>query len=97
MKPFLGQLAEKLFDKYGYDFQDVTLVFPNRRAGLFFAIEMEAVEVVQQVVDNCLKEGVIGFWFLSTPTAFRLSPPLCISDEELTTAAAIILKVMDEV
>lgn len=67
-----------------------------RRAGLFFAIEMEAVEVVQQVVDNCLKEGVIGFWFLSTPTAFRLSPPLCISDEELKTAAAIILKVMDE-
>lgn len=66
-----------------------------RRAGLFFAIEMEAVEVVQQVVDNCLKEGVIGFWFLSTPTAFRLSPPLCISDEELRTAAAIILKVMD--
>ncbi|HEY9084246.1 MAG TPA: aspartate aminotransferase family protein [Vicingaceae bacterium] len=66
-----------------------------RRAGLFFAIEMEAVEVVQQVVDNCLKEGVIGFWFLSTPTAFRLSPPLCISDEELKTAAAIILKVMD--
>lgn len=66
-----------------------------RRAGLFFAIEMEAVEVVQQVVDNCLKEGVIGFWFLSTPTAFRLSPPLCISDEELKTAAAIILKVLD--
>ncbi|MBL1233209.1 MAG: aspartate aminotransferase family protein [Flavobacteriales bacterium] len=66
-----------------------------RRAGLFFAIEMEAVEVVQQVVDNCLKEGVIGFWFLSTPTAFRLSPPLCISDEELKIAAAIILKVMD--
>ncbi len=36
MKPFLGQLAEKLFDKYGYNFQEVTIVFPNRRAGLFF-------------------------------------------------------------
>lgn len=83
-----GQLLEELL-------QNHPKIKEIRRAGLFFAIEMEAVEVVQQVVDNCLKEGVIGFWFLSTPTAFRLSPPLCISDEELTTAAAIILKVMD--
>ena len=83
-----GQLLEELL-------QNHPKIKEIRRAGLFFAIELEAVEVVQQVVDNCLKEGVIGFWFLSTPTAFRLSPPLCISDEELTTAAAIILKVMD--
>lgn len=36
MKPFLEQLAEQLFEKHGHDFQDVTIVFPNRRAGLFF-------------------------------------------------------------
>ncbi|MDF1675656.1 MAG: aspartate aminotransferase family protein [Vicingaceae bacterium] len=86
-------------ERKGKLLQELLLNHPKikeiRRAGLFFAIEMESVEVVQQVVDNCLKEGVIGFWFLSTPTAFRLSPPLCISDEELKTAAAIILKVMD--
>lgn len=36
MKPFLGQLAEQLYDKYRHDFQNLTIVFPNRRAGLFF-------------------------------------------------------------
>lgn len=36
MKPFLVQLSEQLFEKYGHNFQDVTVVFPNRRAGLFF-------------------------------------------------------------
>jgi len=68
-----------------------------RRAGLFFAIEMGSFEIVKKVVEGCLEEGLIGFWFLSTPTAFRLSPPLCITHEELKTAAAIILKVLEKV
>ena len=62
-----------------------------RRAGLFFAIEMDSFETVQKVVDNCLERGLIGFWFLSTPNAFRLSPPLSITKEELEEASKIIL------
>ena len=62
-----------------------------RRAGLFFAIEMESTEKVAQVVTNCLEKGLIGFWFLSTPTAFRLSPPLSITKEEIKKAGEIIL------
>ncbi|MBW6484377.1 MAG: aspartate aminotransferase family protein [Vicingaceae bacterium] len=68
-----------------------------RRAGLFFAIEMGSFEIVKKVVEGCLEEGLIGFWFLSTPTAFRLSPPLCITYEELKTAAEIILKIMNRI
>ncbi|HLU84596.1 MAG TPA: aspartate aminotransferase family protein [Vicingaceae bacterium] len=66
-----------------------------RRAGLFFAIELGSFDKVKSVVDACLEEGLIGFWFLSTPTAFRLSPPLSITTEEIRTAASIILKVLD--
>lgn len=62
-----------------------------RRAGLFFAIEMDSFETVKKVVDNCLERGLIGFWFLSTPNAFRLSPPLSITKEELKEAGKIIL------
>ena len=36
MEPFLKTLAHHLFNKYGEDIQDIVLVFPNRRAGLFF-------------------------------------------------------------
>jgi 4-aminobutyrate aminotransferase-like enzyme len=52
---------------------------------------MESTEKVAKVVTNCLKKGLIGFWFLSTPTAFRLSPPLSITKEEIKKAGEIIL------
>jgi hypothetical protein len=39
---------------------------------------------------------VIGFWFLSTPTAFRLSPPLSITKEEIELAGRLILESIEE-
>lgn len=65
-------------------------VLEIRRKGLFFAIDMESFEKVKTVFDYCLKNGVITFWFLSTGYAFRLSPPLNISDEDIRHACAII-------
>ena len=62
-----------------------------RRAGLFFAIDMGCAEKVAMVVKKCLEKGLIGFWFLSTPTAFRLSPPISITEAEIETAGEIIL------
>ena len=62
-----------------------------RRAGLFLAIELASQEATQQLVKKCLKKGVIGFWFLSTPTAFRISPPLSISLDEIKNVAKIML------
>jgi len=61
-----------------------------RRKGLFFAIDMDSFEKVKTVVDYCLKKGVITFWFLSTSYAFRLSPPLNISDKDIEYACKII-------
>jgi len=66
-----------------------------RRAGLFFAIELISPEKVQEVVERCLEKGVIGFWFLSCPNAFRISPPLSITEEELEKAGKIILSCLD--
>lgn len=61
-----------------------------RRKGLFFAIEMNTFEQVQQVVDYCKNHGLIGFWFLSANTSFRIAPPLNISKKEIKDALAII-------
>jgi acetylornithine/succinyldiaminopimelate/putrescine aminotransferase len=61
-----------------------------RRKGLFFAIDMDSFEKVKTVVDYCLEKGVITFWFLSTSYAFRLSPPLNISDEDIQYGCNII-------
>jgi acetylornithine/succinyldiaminopimelate/putrescine aminotransferase len=62
-----------------------------RRAGLFLAIDLGSQEKVAEVVKKCLEKGLIGFWFLSTPTAFRLSPPLSITEKEIKEAGEIIL------
>ena len=79
-----GQILEDILSKSS-EIKEI------RRAGLFFAIEMESTEKVAQVVTNCLEKGLIGFWFLSTPTAFRLSPPISITEEEIKLAGEIIL------
>jgi acetylornithine/succinyldiaminopimelate/putrescine aminotransferase len=61
-----------------------------RQIGYFFAIEMDGPDRVRHVVERCMERGLIGFWFLSCPWAFRIAPPLNISDDEIELALEII-------
>lgn len=36
MVPFLKEIAQKCYEEYGQEMDQLTVVFPNRRAGLFF-------------------------------------------------------------
>lgn len=67
-----------------------------RRVGMMFAFDMSSAERVEKVVSRCMEKGLITFWFLSHPYSFRLSPPLNITEEELTKAADLILAAMEE-
>ena len=40
MASFLQLLAKDIIRKYGTDFADLTIIFPNKRAGLFLAEEL---------------------------------------------------------
>ena len=40
MKTFLQLLAKDIIDKYGEEFDALTILFPNKRAGLFLAEEL---------------------------------------------------------
>lgn len=66
-----------------------------RRIGLMFAIEFESEEEVFQMVKNGIEKGIICFWFLSTPNAFRIAPPLNITFEEMDEACEAILACAD--
>lgn len=66
-----------------------------RGTGLMLAVELGDAARVQQVVHGCLDHGVLGFWFLSCPTAFRIAPPLTIAAQEVRKAASIILAQLD--
>ena len=60
--------------------------------GLFFYVELENSGLVNETVMNGLDCGVLLFWFLSVPNAFRLSPPLNMTDEEASKGIELILK-----
>nr|WP_236587985.1 aspartate aminotransferase family protein [Marivirga aurantiaca] len=61
-----------------------------RRKGLLFAFEFETEEEVFGIVEECMEQGVICFWFLSCPNSFRIAPPLTISEGEIKKACTII-------
>ncbi len=66
-----------------------------RRKGLFIAVELESEQAVQKVFEHCLENGVLIFWFLSTAHAFRLSPPLNITDKEIEHGCKVICEGFD--
>lgn len=67
------------------------LIREVRGLGLMLAVDLGDAGLVQQVVRDCLDRGVIGFWFLSCPEAFRIAPPLNITAEEVDLACVVIL------
>lgn len=70
-------------------------VIEVRRKGLFIAIELNDADQVQKVVETALKNGVILFWFLSSPQAFRVAPPLNIEEKELEEALMVIVNALN--
>lgn len=92
-------IVEKVQRKGNYikkRLSDLPGVVEIRYIGLFFAIEMESPERVQAIVKQCMEFGLLGFWFLSCPQAFRIAPPLTINDTELRQACDIIELVIRE-
>lgn len=68
-----------------------------RGEGLMMAVDLGDAGKVQRVVHGCLAKGVLGFWFLSCPTAFRIAPPLTISEAEVRQACRTILMELERV
>jgi acetylornithine/succinyldiaminopimelate/putrescine aminotransferase len=66
-----------------------------RGRGLMLAVDLGDAARVQRVVHACLQQGVLGFWFLSCPTAFRIAPPLTITADEVDHACAVITAALD--
>jgi acetylornithine/N-succinyldiaminopimelate aminotransferase len=72
--------------------QDIVEV---RQIGLMLAVELDSEDRVVQVIDALLERGMIGFYFLSCRNAFRLAPPLCITEDQIREAAAAILECLE--
>lgn len=68
-----------------------------RAVGLMIAVEFENFEIIQKIIANCLKSGLITDWFLFCNNSLRIAPPLIISKKEIKKACKIILQAINQV
>ena len=83
-----GALFENLIQ--GHD-----RVLEIRRSGLLLAVELGKSEYLYRLMEIFKEEGIMSDWFLYCDTAFRISPPLTISEPEIRECCNIILRSLD--
>ena len=66
-----------------------------RRSGLLLAVELGSSERLYCIMELFKEAGIMSDWFLFCDTAFRISPPLTISEVEVRDSARIILGCLD--
>ena len=66
-----------------------------RRSGLLLAVELGSSEKLYRIMKLFKEAGILSDWFLFCDTAFRISPPLTISDEEVRDSAQLIRTCLD--
>ena len=70
-------------------------VMEIRRAGLLLAIELGESEKLYRIMDLFIERGILSDWFLFCDTAFRISAPLVITDDEIRDSVRIIRECLD--
>jgi len=67
-----------------------------RGKGLMLALILKDTDLVNHLVLESAKKGLILFWLLFEPNAVRISPPLTISTAEIEKGCRIILQILDK-
>jgi acetylornithine/N-succinyldiaminopimelate aminotransferase len=71
------------------------LIQEIRSKGLLMAVEMGDEEMVKKVIRKGLEKGIVLDTFLFCGTAFRISPPLTISNTEILEVCRILIETME--
>ncbi len=66
-----------------------------RRSGLLLAVELGESEKLYRIMELFKEAGILSDWFLFCDTAFRISPPLTISDGEIRDSVRLIRECLD--
>lgn len=67
-----------------------------RRSGLLMAVELGSYQAMISMVERMTLSGLMTDWFLFCDTAFRISPPLTITESEVLEACAKIRTLLDQ-
>ena len=68
-----------------------------RSAGLLMAVELGSSERMYAIMRLFAERGIMSDWFLFCDTAFRISPPLTITRDEIGECTRIIMQCLDEI
>ena len=68
-----------------------------RHKGLVLGLDLESQAKAGRLIRRFVENGLIGDPFLFRPQAFRIAPPLIITEEEIHLACDRIIKSLDEI
>ena len=75
--------------------KDHPAVSEVRRAGLLLAVELGRSDRLYRLMEIFKEVGVLSDWFLFCDTAFRISPPLVITEAEILESVLLIREALD--
>lgn len=73
------------------------LIEDVRGEGLMLAAMTQDAEITNKVILRAQDRGLILFWLLFEGKAIRITPPLTITEDEITEGCGIIIEVMNEI
>ncbi len=83
-------------EKFKDAFKSNTKIMDIRQAGLMIGVDMENEKVMNKLMGIFLKNGLITDRFLFRAKAFRIAPPLIITDNEIDKTVELIEKSIKE-
>ena len=75
--------------------KDHAKVVEIRRSGLLLAVELGKSEYLYKLMEIFKEVGIMSDWFLYCDTAFRISPPLTITADEIDECCLLIREALD--
>ncbi|MFI3331248.1 MAG: aspartate aminotransferase family protein [Rikenellaceae bacterium] len=88
--------AEAMGAKFESLLKNHSRVKEIRRVGLLLAVELGSSDKMFAMMEMFAGRGILSDWFLFCDTAFRISPPLIISKDEVEACCEIILACLDD-
>ncbi|TGV04572.1 aspartate aminotransferase family protein [Flavivirga rizhaonensis] len=73
------------------------LIKEIRGKGLMLAIITPSEEITNSLILKCQEAGLILFWLLFESKAVRITPPLTITNEEISKGCSIIIKALSTI
>jgi len=76
--------------------EDHPLVKEIRMKGLMLAVELDDESLTNQLTRIFIKNGLVVDQFLFCPQAFRIAPPLTITEEQIRETCEVVVASLDE-